>query len=224
MVLLAAFAALLSRISGDPDVVVGVSTAGRDTAELAPLIGMFVNPVALRCDLDGDPRFTELLGRVRDGLVDAMEHGQTPFQRSSRRSPRSGTRRCSRSSRPRSTSSRTPGCDPVPLGTTKDDLAFDMTTGDQPAGLPHRAVRPGHRRGGRRPATSGCSHAAVADPEQRVSALPLLDRRRAGPGAGRLEPAPARAGRRAHRGRRGASGRSAGHPGRDRAGLRRTSR
>ncbi|MGR6319147.1 amino acid adenylation domain-containing protein [Micromonospora soli] len=130
MVLLAGFAALLSRISGDPDVVVGVSTAGRDTAELGPLIGMFVNPVALRCDVSGDPTFAELLGRVWDGLVDAMEHGQTPFQK------------IVEAVHPQRDPSVQPifqtalnfipdsGLDPVELGTTKDDLAFDITTGE----------------------------------------------------------------------------------------------
>ncbi|GAB3938149.1 hypothetical protein GCM10027614_17660 [Micromonospora vulcania] len=99
MVLLAAFGTLLSRLSGDPEVVVGISTAGRDSAELTPLIGMFVNPVALRCDLTGDPTVTELLGRVRVGLVDVMEHAQTRSSGSWGRSPRTATRRCSRCSR-----------------------------------------------------------------------------------------------------------------------------
>ncbi|MGQ5261316.1 non-ribosomal peptide synthetase [Micromonospora sp. ZYX-F-536] len=174
MVLLAAFAALLSRISGDPEVVVGVSTAGRDTAELTPLIGMFVNPVALRCDLTGDPSVTELLGRVRTGLVDAMEHGQTPFQRiveavAPQRDP---------SVQPvfQTALNLIPdsGLDPVPLGTTKDDLAFDITGGTSRlvyrTDLFDRATAETVVARYLRLLT-----AAVADPATRLSALPLLD-------------------------------------------------
>ncbi|MER5337802.1 amino acid adenylation domain-containing protein [Micromonospora sp. NPDC002717] len=174
MVLLAAFTALLSRISGDDDVVVGVSTAGRDTAELAPLIGMFVNPVALRCDLTGDPTFAELLGRVRGGLVDAMEHGSTPFQKivetvASQRDP---------SVQPifQTALNYIPdsGLDPVPLGTTKDDLAFDITAAD--SRLVYRTAL-----FDRATAEAVVARyvrllaAAVADPTLRISALPLLD-------------------------------------------------
>ncbi|MBQ0902240.1 non-ribosomal peptide synthetase [Micromonospora sp. U21] len=174
MVLLATFAALLSRISGDPEVVVGVSTAGRDTAELTPLIGMFVNPVALRCDLTGDPSVTELLGRVRAGLVDAMEHGQTPFQRiveavSPNRDPSvQPVFQTALNFIPDS------GLDPVPLGTTKDDLAFDITGGT--SRLVYRTDL-----FDRATAESVVARylrllaAAVADPATRLSALPLLD-------------------------------------------------
>ncbi|MEU8423478.1 amino acid adenylation domain-containing protein [Micromonospora sp. NPDC048835] len=174
MVLLAAFAALLSRISGDPEVVVGVSTAGRDTAELTPLIGMFVNPVALRCDLTGDPSVTEVLGRVRTGLVDAMEHGQTPFQRiveavAPQRDP---------SVQPvfQTALNLIPdsGLDPVPLGTTKDDLAFDITGGTSRlvfrTDLFDRATAEAVVARYLRLLT-----AAVTDPGTRLSALPLLD-------------------------------------------------
>ncbi|MDQ3790085.1 MAG: condensation domain-containing protein, partial [Actinomycetota bacterium] len=81
MVLLSAYAALLSRLSGSDDVVLGLSTSGRDLPELAPLIGMFVNPVALRVDVSGHPTFAELLTRVRGALLDVMEHWHTPFQK-----------------------------------------------------------------------------------------------------------------------------------------------
>ncbi|MFE9960017.1 amino acid adenylation domain-containing protein [Micromonospora sp. NPDC005299] len=173
MVLLAGFAALLSRISGDTDVVVGVSTAGRDTPELAPLIGMFVNPVALRCDVSGDPSFAALLGRVRDGLVDAMEHGQTPFQKiveavDPQRDP---------SVQPifQTALNYIPdsGLDPVELGTTKDDLAFDITAGEcrlvyRTALFDRATAETVVRR------YVGLLTAAVADPERTVAALPLL--------------------------------------------------
>ncbi|GAB3085007.1 non-ribosomal peptide synthetase [Micromonospora schwarzwaldensis] len=173
MVLLAGFAALLSRISGDTDVVVGVSTAGRDNPELASLIGMFVNPVALRCDVSGDPTFTDLLGRVRNGLIDAMEHGQTPFQKiveavDPQRDP---------SVQPifQTALNWIPdsGLDPVELGTTKDDLAFDITTGEcrlvyRTALFDRATAETVTRRYVRLLA------AAVAEPERPVGALPLL--------------------------------------------------
>ncbi|MEU4482851.1 amino acid adenylation domain-containing protein [Micromonospora sp. NPDC023966] len=173
MVLLAAFAALLSRISGDTDVVVGVSTAGRENPEVAPLIGMFVNPVALRCDVSGDPTFTALLGRVRDGLVDAMEHGQTPFQKiveavDPERDP---------SVQPifQTALNYIPdsGLDPAELGTTKDDLAFDITAGEcrlvyRTALFDRTTAETVVRRYVR------LLTAAVADPERPVAALPLL--------------------------------------------------
>ncbi|MER7418911.1 amino acid adenylation domain-containing protein [Micromonospora peucetia] len=174
MVLLTGFAALLSRISGDDTVVVGVSTAGRDTAEVALLIGMFVNPVALRCDLTGDPTVAELLGRVRGGLLDAMEHGQTPFQRivetvAPQRDPSvQPVFQTALNFIPDS------GLDPVPLGTTKDDLAFDVTAGE--SRLVYRtdlfdrataeAVVTRYVR---------LLAAAVADPGRCLSELPLFD-------------------------------------------------
>ncbi|MEV4812109.1 non-ribosomal peptide synthetase [Micromonospora avicenniae] len=174
MVLLAAFAALLSRTAGEEEVVVGVSTAGRDSPELTPLIGMFVNPVALRCDLTGDPTFGDLLVRVRDGLVDALEHGQTPFQRlveavAPQRDP---------SVQPifQTALNYIPdsGLDAVALGTTKDDLAFDITA--ETSRLVYRTAL-----FDRATAETVVARyvrlldAAVTDPRQRVSALPLLD-------------------------------------------------
>ncbi|MET7950178.1 amino acid adenylation domain-containing protein [Micromonospora sp. NPDC005324] len=174
MVLLATFAALLSRISGDPQVVVGVSTAGRDAAELAPLIGMFVNPVAVSCDLTGDPSGTELIGRVRAGLVDAMEHGQTPFQRIveavvAHRDPSvQPVFQTALNFIPDS------GLDVVALGTTKDDLAFDLTRGTSRlvyrTDLFDRATAETVVARYLRLLT-----AVVADPATRLSALPLLD-------------------------------------------------
>ncbi|MFI7605993.1 amino acid adenylation domain-containing protein [Micromonospora sp. NPDC049366] len=174
MVLLAAFAALLSRISGDEDVVVGVSTAGRDNPELAPLIGMFVNPVALRCDLTGDPTFADLLARVRDGLVDAMEHGDTPFQRiveavAPDRDPAvQPIFQTALNFIPDS------GLDPVALGTTKDDLAFDITT--TTSRLVYRTALFDRATAQTLAARyARLLAAAVAAPQRRVSALPLLD-------------------------------------------------
>jgi amino acid adenylation domain-containing protein len=79
MTLMAAFAALLHRYTGQDDLVVGTFTAGRKLAELEPLLGYFVNPLALRIDLSGNPAFVELLSRVRTVVLDALKHEDLPF-------------------------------------------------------------------------------------------------------------------------------------------------
>ncbi|HEU0300226.1 MAG TPA: amino acid adenylation domain-containing protein, partial [Longimicrobium sp.] len=81
MVLLAAFQALLSRWSGQDDVVVGTPIANRTRPELEPLIGLFVNTLAIRGDVAGDPSFDALLARVRDATLGAYEHQDVPFER-----------------------------------------------------------------------------------------------------------------------------------------------
>lgn len=79
MTLVAALAALLHRYSGQDDLVVGTFTAGRKLAELEPLLGYFVNPLALRIDVSGDLTFAELLSRVRTVVLDALKHEDLPF-------------------------------------------------------------------------------------------------------------------------------------------------
>ncbi len=81
MVLLAAFEVLLLRHSGQRDFVVGVPVAGRTRRELEDLIGCFVNTLALRADLGGDPTFAELLARVRRTALAAYAHQDVPFER-----------------------------------------------------------------------------------------------------------------------------------------------
>ncbi|MCB9796383.1 MAG: amino acid adenylation domain-containing protein [Alphaproteobacteria bacterium] len=80
MVLLAAFQLLLSRLSGQQDLVVGAPVAGRTRAETEGLIGLFVNTLALRVDLSGDPSFVELLARVRESVLFATSHQDLPFE------------------------------------------------------------------------------------------------------------------------------------------------
>lgn len=81
MVVLAAFGTLLARYTGQDDIVVGTPIAGRNRVEIEDLIGYFMNTVALRLDLSGDPSFRELLQRVRRTTVGAFAHQDVPFER-----------------------------------------------------------------------------------------------------------------------------------------------
>ena len=80
MTLLAAWAAVLSRLSGQDDVVIGTPTAGRNRQELEPLIGFFVNTLALRVDLADEPSVAQLLARVRATALAAQDHQDLPFE------------------------------------------------------------------------------------------------------------------------------------------------
>ena len=72
---------LLAKYSAQDDIAIGVPFAGRGRPEDEPLIGMFVNMLVLRTDLSGDPAFRELIGRVRDTILDAAAHQDAPFDR-----------------------------------------------------------------------------------------------------------------------------------------------
>jgi amino acid adenylation domain-containing protein len=79
MTLLAAFETLLHRYSGQTDIVIGGGTANRTQVEMEKLIGFFVNMLVLRTNLGGDPKFSELLQRVRDVTLAAYAHQHVPF-------------------------------------------------------------------------------------------------------------------------------------------------
>ncbi len=81
MALLAAWQLLLARWSGQDDVSVGTSLAGRTRRELEPLIGFFVNTLVLRVRLDGRPTARELLGRVREMVLGGFAHQEVPFEK-----------------------------------------------------------------------------------------------------------------------------------------------
>ncbi len=81
MSLLAGFKALVHRYTGQTDVVIGSPLAGRDAAETEGLIGFFINTLALRTNLAGDPTVKELLARVRDMTLTAYEYREMPYEK-----------------------------------------------------------------------------------------------------------------------------------------------
>ena len=81
MTVLAGFQALLSRWTGTTDVVVGTPVAGRTQGETEGVIGFFVNTLALRTDLSGNPAFAELVKRVREVCLGAYAHQEVPFEK-----------------------------------------------------------------------------------------------------------------------------------------------
>ncbi|WP_067646988.1 non-ribosomal peptide synthetase [Nocardia harenae] len=81
MVVHAALAVVLSRLSGTGDVVIGTPVAGRGDAALDDVVGMFVNTLVLRAEVDTARPFTELLREVRGGDIAAFGHADVPFER-----------------------------------------------------------------------------------------------------------------------------------------------
>ncbi|HEU0301668.1 MAG TPA: amino acid adenylation domain-containing protein, partial [Longimicrobium sp.] len=81
MTFLAAFTALVHRWTGEADLVLGTAVSGRGRPEVEPMIGFFVNVLALRMDAGGDPGFRELLRRVRETTLEAYAHQDVPFEK-----------------------------------------------------------------------------------------------------------------------------------------------
>jgi amino acid adenylation domain-containing protein len=81
MTLLTAFQVLLSRYSGQEDVIVGSPVANRGGTEIDSLIGFFVNTLVLRADLSGNPTFREALAYVREVCLGAYAHQNLPFEK-----------------------------------------------------------------------------------------------------------------------------------------------
>jgi thioesterase domain-containing protein/NRPS condensation-like uncharacterized protein/acyl carrier protein len=80
-VLLAVFQVLLYQYSGETDLLVGTPVAGRSSVELEEVIGNLVNLVVVRADLSGNPRFSHLLRKVREAILDALANQDVPFER-----------------------------------------------------------------------------------------------------------------------------------------------
>jgi amino acid adenylation domain-containing protein/thioester reductase-like protein len=80
MTLLAAYDTLLYRYTGQSDILVGSPIANRDRTEVEKLIGFFVNTLVTRTNLGGNPRFSELLTRVREMALGAYAHQHLPFE------------------------------------------------------------------------------------------------------------------------------------------------
>jgi amino acid adenylation domain-containing protein len=79
--LLASFAALLQRLTGQTDFAIGTTFAGRDRLETERLIGYFVNLAVLRFNLGGTPSFKDLLRQARERTLEAFEHQEAPLDR-----------------------------------------------------------------------------------------------------------------------------------------------
>jgi len=81
MTLLAAFQALLAWHTGEKQIVVGTDVANRPTLDTESMIGFFINLLPLSTDLSGDPRFSELLQRVRETTLAAYTYQDLPFHK-----------------------------------------------------------------------------------------------------------------------------------------------
>ncbi|KAF9928118.1 hypothetical protein BGZ65_006405, partial [Modicella reniformis] len=80
MTILAAWSSILSRLSGQDDIIIGSPTANRNHPQIESLIGFFINTLALRIDLSGDPTVRQILERVRNSTLDAQTHQDLPFE------------------------------------------------------------------------------------------------------------------------------------------------
>ena len=213
MVLLAAFQTLLHRQTGQDDFAVGSPIANRNRAEVEGLIGYFVNMLALRADLSGDPTFLELLGRVREVSFGAFEHQELPFDKlvEALQPPRDPSRtplfdvmfvlQNNRMPDVARRERRSTLCGPArarapPSSTSPWRLEEADGAARRVVRIQHRPVRRGHDRPHGRPLPN-LLEGIVADPDRRLSALPLLatDVERPPPARG-VGPRPGRAGRR----------------------------
>ncbi|MFF1713240.1 amino acid adenylation domain-containing protein [Streptomyces sp. NPDC058268] len=150
-VLLTALSTALCARSGEREVTVGTDVAGRTAAETQGMLGFFVNQLALRIDLDGEPTWRELLARVHGTVLEALSHQDVPYERvvQALNPPRS--RRHSPLFQTKLVLNNTPGrsglelpglrITPVPVGldTTRSDLALvlqesqDVRDGNSPS-------------------------------------------------------------------------------------------
>jgi len=134
ILLLSAFEGLLSRYSGQEDITVGTPVAGRGNVETEGLIGFFVNTLVIRVSLKGDPRFCDLIARVREVVLGAQTHQDLPFERvveelqperSLSRGPLFEVMFQLNNARPRKSEIDNLVC--TPLGFNRGDVKFDLT-------------------------------------------------------------------------------------------------
>ena len=192
MAVLAGLEALLLRYTGQSDIVVGSPVAGRNLEETEPLIGFFVNTLVLRTDLAGDPSFAGLLTRVRETALEAAAHQDLPFEklvealqpeRDIRRTPLLEVVLAFQTAA--SEELEMPGLSLEPMRTGTGGVKFDLVFDLRPAGRvadglvgaieyasdlfdEASVARLGRHLG-------NLLAGAAADPEQRLSELPLLD-------------------------------------------------
>ncbi|MEM8676929.1 MAG: amino acid adenylation domain-containing protein [Cyanobacteria bacterium P01_G01_bin.67] len=81
VLLLAAYKVLLSRHSGQEDIIVGVPIANRNRREIEDLIGFFTNTLVLRSDLSHRPSFKQLLAQIKESTYSAYDHQDLPFEK-----------------------------------------------------------------------------------------------------------------------------------------------
>ncbi|NUR86670.1 MAG: amino acid adenylation domain-containing protein, partial [Nonomuraea sp.] len=188
MTLLAAYQVLLGRFSGQDDFAVGSPVSGRELPELEGVVGPFINTLAMRAELDGDPTFGELLGRVRDAALDAFAHQALPFdrlvtelavERDVSRTPVYQTMFALQNYRGRTLDTSGLGAEPYPIPTvaSRFDLALYLFEGG--GGLHGQlAYSTALFREDTARRLAGCLEtllrAAVADPGLPISRLPLL--------------------------------------------------
>jgi acyl carrier protein len=91
MVLLAGYNALLARLSGQKDILIGCPVSNRSKADYEVQLGFFANNLVLRTDASGNPTFRELLGRVQRGTLEAIPHQDLPFELLLENLPRDNT-------------------------------------------------------------------------------------------------------------------------------------
>ncbi|MBP0943701.1 non-ribosomal peptide synthetase, partial [Pseudomonas alliivorans] len=80
MLFMGAWAVLLARLSGQSEVVIGMPVANRRRSEVEELIGLFVNTLAVRIDISGEPDVSTLLARIKSQVIQAQEHQDLPFE------------------------------------------------------------------------------------------------------------------------------------------------